>query len=89
MYICNIVQVGDVLFIPSLWFHNVVSLDFSVAVNVFWRSLPKEMYDPKDTYGNKDPLPVNRAHAHICICIYIHERERERELHPQILNVSR
>ena len=48
------------LFIPSLWFHNVVSLDFSVAVNVFWRSLPKEMYDPKDTYGNKDPLPVTQ-----------------------------
>ena len=20
-----------------------------------------DMYDPKDTYGNKDPLPVNRA----------------------------
>ena len=29
---------GDVLFIPALWFHNVTSIGFSVAVNVFWRS---------------------------------------------------
>ena len=52
---------GDVLYIPALWFHNVVSLDFSVAVNVFWRTLPKDCYDAKDTYGNRDPLPANRA----------------------------
>ncbi|EKX39134.1 hypothetical protein GUITHDRAFT_143741 [Guillardia theta CCMP2712] len=52
---------GDVLFIPALWFHNVVSLDFSIAVNVFWRHLPRDMYDGKDTYGNRDPLPANRA----------------------------
>ena len=30
-------QPGDVLFIPALWFHNVTSLGFSVALNVFWR----------------------------------------------------
>ena len=35
---------GDVLFIPALWFHNVVSLDFSVAVNAFWRPLPKSVF---------------------------------------------
>ena len=29
---------GDVLFIPALWFHNVTSIGFSCAVNVFWRS---------------------------------------------------
>ena len=29
---------GDVLFIPALWFHNVTSIGFSVALNVFWRS---------------------------------------------------
>lgn len=52
---------GDVLFIPSLWFHNVVSLDFSVAVNVFWKHLPSEFYDSRDTYGNKDPPQVQRA----------------------------
>ena len=26
---------GDVLYIPALWFHNVTSVGFSVAVNVF------------------------------------------------------
>ena len=54
-------EAGDVLFIPALWFHNVVSLDFSVAVNVFWRHLDAKLYDSKDTYGNKDPIPAQRA----------------------------
>ena len=52
---------GDILFIPALWFHNVVSLDFSVAVNVFWRHLDTQFYDSKDTYGNRDPPQVQRA----------------------------
>lgn len=52
---------GDVLFIPALWFHNVVAHDFSVAVNVFWRHLPKELFEEKDTYGNRDPIPAARA----------------------------
>lgn len=59
-YDCELLP-GDVLFIPALWFHNVVSLDFSVAVNVFWKHLPDEFYDSKDTYGNKDPPQVQRA----------------------------
>ena len=29
---------GEVLYIPALWFHNVTSIGFSVALNVFWRS---------------------------------------------------
>ena len=58
MFMCINMITGDVLYIPALWFHNVVSLDFSVAVNVFWRRLAPDMYDAKDTYGNKDPLPV-------------------------------
>ncbi|XP_064598514.1 tRNA wybutosine-synthesizing protein 5-like [Liolophura sinensis] len=52
---------GDILFIPALWFHSVVSLDFGVAVNVFWRHLDLEIYDPRDTYGNRDPIPAARA----------------------------
>ena len=52
---------GDILFIPALWFHNVVSLDFSVAVNLFWRNLDDKYYDHKDTYGNKDPPQAQRA----------------------------
>ena len=56
-----LLEPGEVLFIPALWFHNVISLDFGVAVNVFWRHLNKEMYDAKDTYGNKDLVPATRA----------------------------
>lgn len=52
---------GDVLFIPSLWFHNVLMYDFSVAVNVFWKNLEAQFYDAKDPYGNKDPPQVQRA----------------------------
>ena len=52
---------GDVLFIPALWFHNVTSLGYSVAVNSFWRGLDDKFYDSKDTYGNKDPPQVQRA----------------------------
>ena len=37
------------------------ALDFGVAVNVFWRELEAEYYDPRDPYGNKDHLPAARA----------------------------
>lgn len=40
---------GDVLFIPAFWLHYMRSYDFSVAVNVFWFNLPREIYDAKDT----------------------------------------
>ena len=52
---------GDVLFIPAMWFHNVISLQFGVAVNVFWRHLDACYYDSKDTYGNRDLVPATRA----------------------------
>lgn len=48
--------------LPSaLWFHNTVALQFGVGVNVFWRHLPADSYDKKDTYGNKDPIAATRA----------------------------
>ncbi|XP_078621175.1 tRNA wybutosine-synthesizing protein 5-like isoform X1 [Branchiostoma floridae x Branchiostoma japonicum] len=59
-YTCTL-QPGDILFLPALWFHNVVSLDFGVAVNVFWRHLDPGFYDNKDPYGNKDLLSGQRA----------------------------
>ena len=49
------------LFVAALWFHNVRSLDFSVAVNVFFRHLEANYYDSKDPYGNKDPQAAARA----------------------------
>ncbi|GAB1284981.1 tRNA wybutosine-synthesizing protein 5 [Apodemus speciosus] len=59
-YECTL-EAGDVLFIPALWFHNVVSEEFGVGVNVFWKHLPSECYDTTDTYGNKDPVAASRA----------------------------
>lgn len=56
-----VLEEGDILFIPALWFHNVISLEFSVAINIFWRELDSSMYDKRDTYGNKDLLLASRA----------------------------
>ena len=58
---------GEALYIPALWFHHVLSYPpgadgaASVAVNVFWRSLPEGEHDPGDLYGNKDPPAARRA----------------------------
>ncbi|XP_008562891.1 PREDICTED: tRNA wybutosine-synthesizing protein 5 [Galeopterus variegatus] len=59
-YECSL-GAGDVLFIPALWFHNVISEEFGVGVNVFWKHLPSECYDKTDTYGNKDPIAASKA----------------------------
>jgi tRNA wybutosine-synthesizing protein 5 len=56
-----LMEPGDILFIPALWFHNMTALDFSLAVNVFWRNLQPDFYDKKDPYGNKDPLPASKV----------------------------
>ncbi|XP_074685632.1 tRNA wybutosine-synthesizing protein 5 isoform X3 [Strix aluco] len=49
------------LYLSALWFHNVISEEFGVALNVFWKHLPAECYDKSDTYGNKDPTAASRA----------------------------
>jgi tRNA wybutosine-synthesizing protein 5 len=49
------------LFIPSLWFHNVLTYEPCVAVNVFWKHLEDDLYEKKDLYGNKDLLPGDKA----------------------------
>ncbi|KAL5463446.1 hypothetical protein EMCRGX_G032341 [Ephydatia muelleri] len=61
---CTLEQ-GDVLFIPAMWFHNVKSEQFGVAVNIFWRNLDTCFYDVKDTYGNKDPPQAQKATLHV------------------------
>ena len=56
---------GDVLYIPALWFHNVTSIGFSVAVNVFWKShAAAGLHDAKDLYGNRDPPAASKALDH-------------------------
>ncbi|XP_026862610.2 tRNA wybutosine-synthesizing protein 5 [Electrophorus electricus] len=56
-----VLEPGDLLFIPALWFHNTMALQFSVGINMFWRHLAPDSYDKKDPYGNKDPLAATRA----------------------------
>ncbi|KAM6934549.1 tRNA wybutosine-synthesizing protein 5 [Xenentodon cancila] len=56
-----VLEPGDLLFIPALWFHNTLALQFGVGVNIFWRNLPADSYDRKDLYGNKDPVAAARA----------------------------
>ncbi|GMH40346.1 hypothetical protein BSKO_08250 [Bryopsis sp. KO-2023] len=52
---------GDSLFIPALWFHNVLSEDFSVSINIFFHYADRSLHDRKDLYGNREPLPVQEA----------------------------
>jgi hypothetical protein len=42
-------------------FHNMTADGFGVAVNLFWKNLEPELYDPKDPYGNKDLLPAAKS----------------------------
>ena len=49
------------LVLSALWFHNVINQKWGIAVNVFWRHLRPEHYDPKDMYGNKDLLGAQHA----------------------------
>jgi tRNA wybutosine-synthesizing protein 5 len=56
-----LMEPGDIIFIPALWFHNALAVDFGIAVNIFWKNLKHEMYDKNDPYGNKDLIPANRV----------------------------
>lgn len=57
----GILQPGDTLFIPSMWFHNMKALDFGIAINMFWKNFDLKLYDKKDPYGNKDLLPAAKS----------------------------
>ncbi len=34
---------------------------YAISVNVFWRHLNIDFYEPKDLYGNKDLVPFSRT----------------------------
>jgi hypothetical protein len=44
-----------------MWHHNVITLEPSVSVNIFFRHLPEEQYPAKDLYGNKDLVVAEKA----------------------------
>ncbi|KAI3383159.1 hypothetical protein SNEBB_008158 [Seison nebaliae] len=64
-YIADIER-GDILFIPSLWFHHAANDGkFSLAINNFWKRKETDIiYNSLDVYGNKDPLSYERAERH-------------------------
>ncbi len=39
----------------------MIALDFSIAVNVFWKHLDDSFYEKKDLYGNKDLVNASKA----------------------------
>ena len=39
----------------------MITLEFGVAVNIFWKHLEDSAYDSRDTYGNKDLCKATRA----------------------------
>lgn len=49
-----ILEPGDILYIPALWFHNVLSMEFSVSINIFWKHIAPTFFKNKDPYGNQD-----------------------------------
>ncbi len=60
-----ILNPGEVLFLPALWFHHVTALEFGVAVNVFWKHHEDQFYDSRDPYGNKAPPVVQKVNQSI------------------------
>merc|ERR1712004_493321 len=57
-----ILKPGDVLYIPSHWFHATDAENkpekYSISVNIFFKENLENYHAPKDLYGNKPPLPA-------------------------------
>nr|XP_027200097.1 tRNA wybutosine-synthesizing protein 5-like [Dermatophagoides pteronyssinus] len=62
----SILESGDCLFIPSMWFHNTKALEYSIGLNFFWKN-PQLIshYDHNDIYGNKDLKLATNAYVNV------------------------
>lgn len=66
-----ILNAGDMIFIPALWFHHIETIesedDYSISVNVFYEHhhFPTTLYDKKDLYGNKDLPPFSALRSNL------------------------
>lgn len=69
---------GDVIYIPSLWWHNIRTCSesgcgdttpaYSIGFNIFWRDRQisdKSIYAENDVYGNKNLTPFDAALANV------------------------
>lgn len=78
---------GDVLYIPSLWFHHVESLeDFGALVNFWWRDGPDWMVTPMFTLYHalltiRDLPPGERASWRAFFDHYIFQTEGDPMVH--------
>lgn len=61
----GVLEEGDVLFIPAMWWHNTRTLTPCYGINVFFEHLPSAAYQPNDLYGNRDPVLAQRAQKSI------------------------
>ena len=71
---CGVLEPGDILYIPALWFHNILTLEeegWALSINIFWKNLPQEIYDKKDIYGNKDLLPAQLVRKKLLLSLNI------------------
>uniref|UniRef100_A0A6B2LB82 JmjC domain-containing protein n=1 Tax=Arcella intermedia TaxID=1963864 RepID=A0A6B2LB82_9EUKA len=65
----GVLKPGDVLFLPSLWFHNTITQTPSISINIFWKHLPDDQYWLKDLYGNRDPIIAEKCLEDLANCI--------------------
>lgn len=78
---------GDAMFIPSMWFHQVESLDpIGMLVNFWWRDAGPHMFTPLFTMLHallsiRDMPPVERAHWQRMFDHYIFNADDETMAH--------